>query len=156
MNKTTAYAVIFLVICMVPAAFAEQAVMVHDAWIRPAPPGAKVLAAYMTIMNGSSEQRALTSVSCGLFDKVEIHRTEMHEGMMKMVPQERLTLPAGGSVTLEPRGYHLMLIGTKSVPKEGEEVDMELHFDNGQTLHLKVPIRPGGDKGGMMEGHGHH
>jgi len=156
MNKTTAYAGIFLILCMVPAAFAEQPLMVHNAWIRPAPPGAKVLAAYMIIMNGSAEHRALTMVSCSLFDKVEIHRTEMHEGMMKMTPQDRLTIPAGGSVTLEPGGYHLMLISPKSVPKEREEVDMELHFDNGQTLHLKVPIRPGGDKGGMMEEHGHH
>ncbi len=156
MTKTISCVIIFFIMCMVPAAFAEQAVMVHDAWIRPAPPGAKVLAAYMIIMNGSAEQRALTTASCSLFDKVEIHRTEMHEGMMKMIPQEQLTIPAGGSVTLAPRGYHLMLIGPKSVPKEGEEVDMELHFDNGQKLHLKVPVRPGADKGGTMEEHGHH
>jgi copper(I)-binding protein len=155
MNKTAAYTVIFLMMCVVPAVFAQQPLMVHDAWVRPAPPGAKVLAAYMIIMNGSAEQRALTMVSCSLFDRVEIHRTEMQEGMMKMIPQERLTVPAGGSVTLEPGGFHLMLIGPKSVPKQGEEVDMEFHFDNGQALHLKVPVRAGGDKGGMME-HGHH
>ncbi len=156
MNKTATYAVILIIISLISSALAQQPVTVHNAWVRSAPPGAKVLAAYMIIRNDSSETRALIRVSSGLFEKVEIHRTEMHEGMMKMIPQEKLTIPGGGAVTLEPGGYHLMLVGPKSVLKEGEEVDMELDFDNGWSLPLKVPLRAGGDKGGMMEDHGHH
>lgn len=122
-------------------AFADETIVVSDAWVRAGPPTAKVLAAYMKIMNKSDEPRKLTAVSSGSFNKVEMHKTDIHEGMMKMVPQKYLEIPAGGSLKLEPGGYHLMLMNLKSVPQEGEQIDMELHFDNGQTLHISVPVR---------------
>jgi copper(I)-binding protein len=128
-------------------AFATDSIMVHDAWVRSAPPNAKVLAAYMIIVNKSGEPRKLTAVSSSRFDKVEMHKTEMHGEMMKMIPQKELEILPGGTLVLEPGGYHLMLMEPKSVPQEGEEVDIELHFDNGQTLHISVPVRAGSTKG---------
>lgn len=70
--------------------------MVHDAWVRSAPPNAKMLAAYMKIMNKSDEPRALTAVSSSLFGKVQMYKTEMQDGMMKMIHQKQLDIPAGG------------------------------------------------------------
>ncbi|MBI4849450.1 MAG: copper chaperone PCu(A)C [Nitrospirae bacterium] len=128
---------------------------VHNAWIRSAPPNAKVLAAYMTIKNASTETRALTAVSSALFNKVEIHRTEMHEGMAKMIPQKELIIHAGESVSLETGGYHLMLMDPASVPKEGEQVDMDLRFDDGLILNIKVPVRSGSVEGDKTDNHHH-
>jgi copper(I)-binding protein len=73
-----------------------------------------------------------------------------------MIPQDSLSIPAGGSVTLDPGGFHLMLIGPKSVPKEGEEVDLLLKFSNGHSQRIKAPVKADKDKGGTMEEHGHH
>jgi hypothetical protein len=113
------------------------------------------MAAYMTITNTSNETRAMTAVSSKLFNKVEIHRTEMHEGMAKMIPQKELIIPAGKSVSVEPGGYHLMLIDPASVPKEGEQVDMELHFDDGKTLHIKATVRTGRETGDTVDKNHH-
>jgi len=147
---------IFMLLHLFSSAYAHQQVSVDNAWVRSAPPGADVLAAYMTIRNESEETRVLTEVSSSMFNRIEIHRTEMHEGMMKMILQESLSVPAGGSVTLEPGGFHLMLIGPKSVPKEGEEVDLLLLFSNGHSQRIKVPVKADKHKGGMMQEHGHH
>jgi len=122
-------------------AIADETIVVSDARVRAGPPTAKVLAAYMKIMNKSDESRKLTAVSSSWFNKVEMHKTEIHEGIMNMVLQKYLEIPAKGLLKLEPGGYHLMLMNLKSVPQEGEQVDMELHFDNGQTVHISVPVR---------------
>jgi len=141
MKKVISVVYIFVLTALCSLVFASDSIMVHDAWIRSAPSNVKVMAAYMTITNTSNETRAMTAVSSKLFNKVEIHRTEMHEGMAKMMPQKELIIPAGKSVSLEPGGYHLMLIDPKAVSREGEQVDMELHFDDGQILHIKIPVR---------------
>jgi hypothetical protein len=155
MKKIISVAYIITLAALCSSVFASDAIMVHDAWIRSAPSNVKVLAAYMTIKNTSTETRALTAVSSALFKKVEIHRTEMHEGMAKMIPQNELIIPAGKSVSLEPGGYHFMLMDPEAVPKEGEQVDMKLRFDDGTTLYIKVQVRAGGAEGNMMDKHRH-
>ena len=156
MKKSLHVSLIFILLNLFSSVYAHQQVSVDHAWVRSAPPGADVLAAYMIIKNDSEETRVLTEVSSSMFNRIEIHRTEMHEGMMKMIPQESLPIPGGGSVTLEPGGFHLMLIGPKSVPLEGEEVDLLLQFSNGHSQRIKVPVKADKNKGGVMEEHGHH
>jgi copper(I)-binding protein len=153
MKKILNYIFALTIIFMFSSAFAADNIMVHNAWVRSAPPNAKVLAAYMEIMNKSDEPRALTAVSSSLFAKVQMHKTEMQGGMMKMIRQKQLDIPAGGSLTLEPGGYHLMLMNPKSVLQVGEQVDIELQFDNGRTVYIHAPVRAA--KGDSMMG-GHH
>jgi copper(I)-binding protein len=153
MKKIINYIFVLTIIFMFSSAFAADNIMVHNAWVRSAPPNAKVLAAYMKIINKSDEPRAVTVVSSSLFGKVQMHKTEMKNGMMKMIRQKKMDIPAGGSLTLEPGGYHLMLMNPKSVLHVGEQVDFELKFDNGLTLNFNAPVRE--EKGGGMMG-GHH
>ena len=130
----------FALTLLFTSAFAADPIMVDNAWIRSAPPNAKVLAAYMTIINHSDKPITLTVVSSSKFSNIEMHKTEIHGDTMKMIHQKQLNIPAQRSLILKPGEYHLMLMKPKSVPQVGESVDMELHFDNGQILHIKVPI----------------
>lgn len=156
MNKSLSATLVFVLLHLFSSAYAHQKVLVENAWVRSAPPGADVMAAYMILKNESNETRVITEVSSSMFNRIEIHRTEMHEGMMKMIPQEGLSIPAGGAVTLEPGGFHLMLIGPNSVPKEGEEVDLLLKFSKGHSQRIKVPVKADHNNSGAMEKHGHH
>ncbi|MEW6602822.1 MAG: copper chaperone PCu(A)C [Nitrospirota bacterium] len=156
MKRALIISLIVILMQLITSAYAHQQVSVLNAWVRSAPPGADVLAAYMTIQNDSEETKVLTKVTSSMFGRIEIHKTEMSEGMMKMIPQESLPIPAGEAVTLEPGGFHLMLMAPKSVPKEGEEVDLLLMFGNGHSQRIKVPVRAESDKGARMEEHGHH
>lgn len=129
-------------------AFMNNYIVVRNVWVLSAPPNAKVMAAYMIIDNESDELRVLTAVSSSRFEKVEMHKTEMHGDMMKMIPQKQLDIPAGGPLILEPGGNHLMLTNPESVPKEGEKVDLKFHFDNSSTTYIYAPVRAA--KGGSM------
>ena len=131
--------------------YTDGSMVVSDDWIVAAPPNARVIAGYMTIENKSSQTRKLIKVSSEHFKRIEIHRTEMHGDIMRMVPQDELDIPAKGNVSLQPGSYHLMLIGPESIPKEGERVNLILQFDNGETLHINSPVRAA-TSGSMMKG----
>ena len=130
-----------IVMCIHSGAYADEYLAVHDAWVLSAPPNAKVLAAYMEIMNRSDQLRALIGVSSSRFEKVEMHRTVMQGDVMKMIRQEQMDILPRGSLTLEPGSHHLMLINPKSGLREGDHVNIELLFDNGEAIRVNAVVR---------------
>lgn len=79
-------------------------------WIRAAPPGAMMLAGYLRIDNPGPEPLRLLRVHSEDFGAIEVHRTEVVDGVSRMREITDLNVPAGGSVLLEPGGMHLMLM----------------------------------------------
>ena len=133
--------------------------MVDNAWIREAPPGAAALAGYMTVQNHGDKPRMLIGASSPAFGNVMLHRTVMEEGMAKMVHQHMIEIPAKGSVTFEPNDYHLMLMKPKQQLKAGDKVEITLEFKDGETLVVTYEVRAGMggmNHGGMDHGSMHH
>lgn len=120
---------------------AAKAIAVEAPWVREAPPGARVLGAYMTLVNGSDQADRLLSVSSPLAGEVEIHRMTVKNGMMDMEPISFLTVPARGEVKLQPGGLHLMIYGMKRDLKEGDRLPMELKFEHAGTITVDFPVR---------------
>lgn len=119
---------------------ASAAVVVHEAWVPEAPPGARVLAAYLDIENASDSTRTLLGVSSGAARAVEIHRSEIDQGMARMRRLEVLELPAGSRTRFAPGGLHLMLL--EPVPlTAGAEVPLTLRLDDGTELAVKARVR---------------
>jgi len=136
---------------------AGDKLMVDNAWIREAPPGATALAGYMTVMNKGDAPRVLVGASSPAFGMVMLHRTIMEGGMAKMVHQNEITIPAGGKVSFEPNSYHLMLMKPKQTLKAGDMVDITLKFKNGETMTVTHTVKAGMggmDHGGMKMDHG--
>ncbi|MFQ5759605.1 MAG: copper chaperone PCu(A)C [Acidiferrobacterales bacterium] len=119
----------------------ELGIEVTDAWVREAPPTAPVLAAYMTIVNTSGHVRTIVGAESPAFERVEIHRTVINQGIARMIRQERVEIPSGGRLKLAPGGYHLMLMKAKQSLKSGDLVDIVLIFAGGARLSLKAPIK---------------
>ncbi|MCH7929379.1 MAG: copper chaperone PCu(A)C [Proteobacteria bacterium] len=69
---------------------------VVDAWIRPAPPGTRVRAAYVTLRNAGVETCHVTGVTSESFRSVSLHRTVIVDGVARIVSRE----PEGESVRL--------------------------------------------------------
>lgn len=139
------------------AVFAAE-LMVKDRWIREAPPTAAALAGYMVIHNSGDSERVLVGAESPLFGSVMLHRTVMEEGMAKMIHQPSITIPAGGSLTFEPNGYHLMLMKPKKQLKAGDRAEITLKFQDGTTLPLTYDVRksagmPEMDHSGHSMGH---
>jgi len=133
------------------AAHAES-IEIRDPWVREGPPNARVLGGFMQLVNAAADDDALRAGSCADFARVELHKTEVVDGVAKMLPQESIPLPANSIVDLEPGGYHIMLIDARRAFREGDVIEVELDFDSGK-VQIEMPVRKG--QGGMMD-HSHH
>ena len=61
--------------------------------------------------------------------------------MLGMKAVDFLTIPAHGTLVLEPNGNHLMVMGLKEHPKEGSQVDFIVKIEPGhQEIHLQIPV----------------
>ncbi|MEK7711903.1 MAG: copper chaperone PCu(A)C [Pseudomonadota bacterium] len=122
-------------------AVADSAIVVRDAWVREAPPGAPVLAAYFTLENPGSNADKLVAILCPDFNKIEIHATEIRTGVARMVALDALPVPPHAAVKLAPGGHHLMLHNPRRALAAGMNVKLELRFDSGARLNVLAPVR---------------
>jgi copper(I)-binding protein len=120
---------------------AESPVVVHDAWVMEAPPGMKVMAAYMTLENSSSNDYVLTNVSSPQFRKVQMHRTFMESGIARMIQQENMKIEGGKTLEFFPGGSHLMLFDPDSQPGKGDKVEIVLRFKDSSQITVVAPVQ---------------
>jgi copper(I)-binding protein len=117
---------------------------VSDAWVRRSTAMDKPTAAYFVISNPGDTVDALVGASSPAAASVEIHETSTDaSGMTGMHPIERIEIPAGGTVTLEPGGYHLMLMGLTGQLASGDTVELELDFEKAGAVSVEAPVREG-------------
>jgi periplasmic copper chaperone A len=129
---------------LVQAAHAQ--VTVSHSWVKATVPGQKVGAAYMELK--STESAALVSAASPAAGVTEVHEMKMEGGVMKMRAVERIELPAGETVKLEPGGYHVMLMGLRKPLKAGEMVPITLTVETSDkkrhSVRVQAPVRESG------------
>ncbi|TIX98502.1 MAG: copper chaperone PCu(A)C, partial [Mesorhizobium sp.] len=119
-------------------------------WSRATPPGAKVAGGYFTVTNTGSSPDRLLSISSEISAKAELHEMDVGDGVMAMRPVTGgLEVPAGGKVALAPGGYHLMFVGLKRQPKQGETFPATLIFEKAGTVTVDFAVEGIGETGGM-------
>jgi copper(I)-binding protein len=136
---------------------AEGGIRVSDAWVRAAPSVVQVHAAYLTISNHGSNTRQLVGVESRDYAKVELHASQVTNGVATMAPVAQVEIAAEQAVRFAPGGLHLMLIGPKTAPPPGGEVSLTLVFDDGTRLPVSASVRQ--DAAGPVkgrQGHGQH
>ncbi|WP_432695822.1 copper chaperone PCu(A)C [Marinobacterium sp. YM272] len=124
----------------VPAFAADVSVI--DPYARAVPPGQPNSAAFMQISNNGDEAVTLTGAATSAAGTAELHAHIQDEGVMRMRRIDGIELPAGETVTLQPGGLHVMLIGLKKTLAEGDDVDLELQFSDGTSASLTLPVKP--------------
>jgi copper(I)-binding protein len=123
---------------------------IEHPWSRATPAGATVAGGYFTIINGGSAPDRLLSISSDVSEKAELHEMGVKDGVMTMRPVAGgLEVPAGGKVALSPGGYHLMFIGLKRQPKQGEKFAATLTFEKAGTVDVEFAVEGMGATGGM-------
>jgi copper(I)-binding protein len=117
---------------------------IADAWVRPPMGPGQPAAGYMTITAPSGGADALIGASSPVAAAVEIHETSTDaSGMMGMRPVDRVELPSGSPVALEPGGYHLMLMNLDGDLEAGDTIDLVLEFENAGEKTVRAAIREG-------------
>lgn len=149
--KKTAAA--FTLLCL--SAFAQAEITVEKPYVRAVPPGQMNSAAFMQLNNSGSEQVSLISASSSIAKNVELHNHINEEGVMKMRQVDKVNISANGTASLQPGGYHIMLIGLNQDLTEGQEIDLKLQFSDKSEQVLTIPVQK------VMTGmknhsHGHH
>jgi copper(I)-binding protein len=130
----------WILLAIAGTALATQTMDVTGGWVREAPPTSRVLAAYMQIINLTDTDLTITDISSPDFDSAELHRTVVESGVARMLPVPELTIPAAGSVLLEPGGLHLMLFEPAHPLVQGDTVTLVLRCSDGISLTLSVPV----------------
>ncbi len=118
--------------------------MVVDPWVRAGPPNAPALAAFMKLENHSATDLSVVGARTSLeVNRVELHRTSMVDGVMKMMQQESIPVAAHSSTLLKPGSWHIMLIKPAEVPNPGDMVSITLVLEDGVEQTVTAMVRKG-------------
>lgn len=79
---------------------------------------------------------SLVSASSPVCDHIEIHEMKEIDGIMQMRKVSSIPAPS----TLEPQGYHLMLMALKSPLKNGDVISLTLSYKNSGHKKIDVPV----------------
>jgi copper(I)-binding protein len=118
-------------------------------WARATPKGASVGGGYMTIINSGTAPDRLIGGSADVARSFEVHEMKMDGGVMKMRPVANgIEIKPGQTVTLEPSGYHVMLVGLKQQLKQGEHFKATLEFAKAGKVDVDFTVEGIGAKSG--------
>jgi hypothetical protein len=111
----------------------DAALAVNDSWTRATE--GPMTGSFGTLVNSSDADITITGGSSPVAGMVELHEVVMAEGEMVMQPKPGgFVVPAGGSLTLEPGGLHVMLMGLTSAIAPGTDVPITLTLSNGESI----------------------
>jgi copper(I)-binding protein len=128
-------------------------VMIHDGWARASIGSAPNSAAYMTLMTHGDSADKLVGAKTQVAETAELHNHIMEGDIAKMREVEAIEVKPGEAATLEPGGFHVMLMGLKEPLTAGDVLPLTLIFEQAGEVTLEVPIKD--LRGGMKHGDGH-
>ena len=139
-------AVATFAICAAAAAAPVSSLKAAQGWVRWLPANLPA-AGYVAIRNNGDKPVKLAGAESADYGMAMLHRSMQKNGSDSMEMVDAIAIPAHGGVALAPGGYHLMLMDAKHPIKPGDTVRISLHFDDGETLQLALPVRPANSSG---------
>jgi len=133
---------------------AGESLQAENAWVPWAPPGLKVHVAYMTIVNRGATDRVIVSVESADYERIELHRSVIKDGLSTMEAIGEVTVPANGRIEFAPTGMHLMLIGPRRQQAVDGHVQIVLRLSGGEEVDVSAVVRRRDDAG--HGAHSHH
>jgi copper(I)-binding protein len=117
--------------------WARPAVTIAKPWMRFLLPSLPA-AGYMVVENDGAGPVQITGASspdCGM---LMLHESSDASGMAMMMDVPHVTVPAHGSVTFAPGGYHLMCMQPKMTV--GQNVPVTVTLQDGSRLRTEMPV----------------
>jgi copper(I)-binding protein len=130
----------------------SSSVSVTDPWGWSSTPDRA--AVYFTVENTGDQAVRIVGASSDVAGTVQVHETTMVDGTASMQEVDGVDVPAGGGVTFEPGGYHVMMMDIPEPLEVGSAIDVTLTFADGFETLISAEIReftgePMQDAGGM-------
>lgn len=153
-RRATLFALTLIAALTNPATAAEVKfgnLIIDAVWARPSIGKAGNSAAYMTITNKGDTPDKLIAVANPQVGKAALH-THIRDGDILRMRHVKggVPVPAHGTVTLKPGGYHVMLMRLKAPVEKGGMLPLTLTFEKAGTVivQAEVTMKP------AMKGHG--
>jgi periplasmic copper chaperone A len=121
-----------------PAA-ASQPLTISHAWLRFLTPQIPA-AGYFTLYNGGQHAAVLTGATSPDCGKLMLHKSVVENGSASMQMVAEVVVPAHGSVTFHPGGYHLMCMSPSPAIAPGHSMPVSLSFKDGSTVTATFPV----------------
>jgi copper(I)-binding protein len=144
----------------------DGGISIEGAWARTSAEGQTTGAVYFHVTADEDDRLVAVSVPASVAATAEIHEVvmadmsedaeaDMGDDMSEDAeadtggtdPQMRmqeladgLPLPAGGMVTLEPGGYHVMLLDIAEPLAVGDEIELTLDFEHADDVTVTVEV----------------
>ncbi|MFT8246498.1 copper chaperone PCu(A)C [Roseomonas sp. BN140053] len=137
------------------AALAQQppaGIAVEQPWMRAAVQGGTG-GAFVTLRSTGAQADRLVSASSPAARAVELHNTVRDGDVMRMQPVPSIEIPAGGSVTLQPGGLHIMLVGLAQAARPGSTVPLTLNFERSGAVTVQLAVQAPGARGAAAPMH---
>ena len=136
-----AIAALFLLVTI--SASMAAGLTVTNAWMRALPPSVPS-GGYFTLHNPGSKPAVLTGASSPACGMLMLHKTSGMDGMAGMARMDDVTeveVPAKGTLSFSPGGYHLMCMNASALFKPGASVPVTFAFKNGTSLKAMFAVR---------------
>ena len=102
-------------------------------------------AVYLDIRGTGADDR-LVAASADIAAEVQVHKVVSEGGSSRMrLVADGIAVAAGGRVSLEPGGYHLMLLGVAEVPEAGDTFELALQFERAGRVAVTVTVEAFGE-----------
>lgn len=116
------------------------AIGIDDGWVRVSEYSdheGGMTGAFATFTNNTDTDVTIVGGSAEIAGMVEVHEVVMIDNEMKMQPKEGgIVIPAGKSLTLEPGGLHIMLMGLKKPILVGDKITMTIDLEGADDLNV--------------------
>ncbi|MDI3420486.1 copper chaperone PCu(A)C [Streptomyces luteolus] len=101
----------------------------------PEPVTKDMAGGFLTVTNKGGADK-LTSVTSDVSKSAEIHETVGQ----KMKKAKSFDIPANGTLKLERGGNHIMFLELKKMPKKGDKIAVELHFEKSAPVKAELEV----------------
>lgn len=122
----------------------SASIKVENAWARATFAMAQTGAVYMTLKNPTDTEITLVSASVAstVAEEVQLHDMAMADGMMQM---QQITagvlIKPSETLEFQPGGKHIMLIGLEAPLQAGDEFELQLNFQEYETISVPIKIK---------------
>ena len=103
------------------------------------------VAGFMTLANTGAEPDRLLAAACPAAESTEIHGIKVVGPDIAMRLLEKgIGLPADTTITLRPRGYHLMMRGLRAPLTKGQRLPVTLTFERAGSREIELIVEDEG------------
>jgi copper(I)-binding protein len=133
--------VVISLLASMPTYADPSAVLIKGAWINEAPPTININAAYLLIENNTDKTIFITKVESPDYERIEIHRSILVNGLAKMELQTQLGIEAKSQLQFTPGGYHLMLFNPGKLMHAGEMTSLIVSLSDEITISVEATVK---------------